>query len=540
MKILKKSLSPLGGVISAQKAERRKEMKKKVSVIWAMVIFSCFLLSSFSFAQELSSVQSAIKQVGAQWVAGETSVSKLPLVEKKKRVGLILPTYAAKAPVLPPLAVPYALPTALDWRDNGGNFVTGVRDQGDCGSCWAFAATAALESNTLISQKTPNVDLNLSEQVVVSCSGAGSCDGGYVDLVSNFVRDKGVPVEICYPYTATDGNCAKACANWQDSAYDIQSWQYVATTSPTVEGIKNALYNYGPLVTTMAVYDDFFYYTSGVYSHTSGSLAGYHAITIVGYNDSGSYFIVKNSWGADWGEIGYFRIAYSQLTNSVNFGDYTIAYIGATPSCTYSTSLLFPYAGGTSTGSIRVTTQSGCAWTASSNVAWMSITSGSSGTGTGDVQFSVSANSTSTERTGTLTVAGQTYQVTQQAGNVVCTYSISPTSASLAASGGTGSVSVTATAGCAWTATSNITWITVTSGSSGSGNGTVQYTVAANTASTSRTGTLTIAGKTFTVTQAGAGPSCKGKCGGYASGCWCDTLCTYFGDCCSDYNTYCK
>ncbi|MCX5919180.1 MAG: BACON domain-containing carbohydrate-binding protein [Deltaproteobacteria bacterium] len=513
-------------------------MKKKVLVIWATVIFSCFFLSSFSSAQELSSVQSAIQKMGAQWVAGETSVSKLPLGEKKKRVGLILPTYATEAPVLPPLALPYALPTALDWRENGGNFVTGVRDQGDCGSCWAFAATAALESNTLISQKTPNVDLNLSEQVVVSCSGAGSCDGGYVDTVSNFIRDTGVPVEACYPYTATDGNCAKACANWQASAYDIQSWQYVATTSPTVEGIKNALYNYGPLVTTMAVYDDFFYYTSGVYSHTSGYLAGYHAITIVGYNDSGSYFIVKNSWGTGWGESGYFRIAYSQLTNSVNFGDYTIAYIGATPSCTYSTSLLFPYAGGTTTGSIRVTAQSGCAWTASSNATWMSITP-VNGTGPGVVQFSVSANSASTERTGTLTIAGQTYQVTQE-GNVVCTYSISPTSASLAASGGTGSVSVTAAAGCAWTATSNITWITVTSGSSGSGNGTVQYTVAANTASTSRTGTITIAGKTFTVTQAGAGPSCKGKCGGYASGCWCDSLCTYYGDCCSDYNTYCK
>jgi len=513
-------------------------MKKKVLVIWSMVIFSCFLLSSFSLAQELSSVQSAIQKTGAQWVAGETSVSNLPLAEKKKKMGLILPTYDAKAPVLLPLAAPYALPTALDWRNNGGNFVTGMRDQGNCGSCWAFAATAALESNVLISQKAPNVELNLSEQVVVSCSGAGSCDGGYIDTVSDFIRDTGVPVETCYPYTATDGNCANACANWQASAYDIQSWQYVATTSPTAEGIKNALYNYGPLLTTMAVYSDFFYYTSGVYSYSSGYLEGYHAITVVGYNDSGSYFIVKNSWGPGWGESGYFRIAYSQLTNSVNFGDYTIAYIGAAPSCTYSTSLLFPYAGGTSTGSIRVTTQSGCAWTASSNAAWMSITPGS-GTGPGVVQFSASANSTSTERTGALTIAGQTYQVTQE-GNVVCTYSISPTSASLAASGGTGSVSVTAPAGCTWTATSNYSWITVTSGASGSGNGTVNYFVAANTASTSRTGTMTIAGKTFTVTQAGAGPSCKGKCGGYAGGCWCDTLCTYFGDCCPDYKTYCS
>ncbi len=86
-----------------------------------------------------------------------------------------------------------------------------------------------------------------------------------------------------------------------------------------------------------------------------------------------------------------------------------------------------------------------------------------------------------------------------------CTYSISPTSASFAAAGGTGSVSVTAGAGCAWTAVSNATFITITSGSSGTGNGTVGFSVAANAGSTSRTGTMTIAGQTFTVTQAGTG-----------------------------------
>jgi Zn-dependent metalloprotease len=84
-----------------------------------------------------------------------------------------------------------------------------------------------------------------------------------------------------------------------------------------------------------------------------------------------------------------------------------------------------------------------------------------------------------------------------------CTFSINPTSASFAAGGGTGSVSVTAGAGCSWTAASNATFITITSGSSGTGNGTVNYSVASNTATTSRTGTLTIAGQTFTVTQAG-------------------------------------
>ena len=86
-----------------------------------------------------------------------------------------------------------------------------------------------------------------------------------------------------------------------------------------------------------------------------------------------------------------------------------------------------------------------------------------------------------------------------------CTYSISPTSASFAAAGGTGSVGVTAGAGCAWTAVSNASFITITGGASGSGNGTVSYSVGANAGTTSRTGTMTIAGQTFTVTQAGIG-----------------------------------
>ncbi|HZB45784.1 MAG TPA: BACON domain-containing carbohydrate-binding protein, partial [Pyrinomonadaceae bacterium] len=86
-----------------------------------------------------------------------------------------------------------------------------------------------------------------------------------------------------------------------------------------------------------------------------------------------------------------------------------------------------------------------------------------------------------------------------------CTFSISPTSASYAAAGGSGTVSVTTSAGCAWTAVSNASFITVTGGASGSGNGTVSYSVAANTGTASRNGTITIAGLTFTVTQAGTG-----------------------------------
>jgi uncharacterized protein (TIGR03437 family) len=155
------------------------------------------------------------------------------------------------------------------------------------------------------------------------------------------------------------------------------------------------------------------------------------------------------------------------------------------------------------TGSVAVTAETGCTWTAASSASWITITSGSSGNGSGTVEYSVAANTGTSSRTGTLTIAGQTFTVTQAAG-ATCSYAIAPTSASVPAGGTTGSVTVTAPSGCTWTATSNASWIAVTSGASGSGNGTVSYTVAASSSANPLTGTLTIAGQTFTVTQAGA------------------------------------
>jgi hypothetical protein len=140
-----------------------------------------------------------------------------------------------------------------------------------------------------------------------------------------------------------------------------------------------------------------------------------------------------------------------------------------------------------------------CCWTSSSDVQWIRFVSGASRCTTWSPAWEVDPNP-GPQRRGTLTIAGQSFAVTQ-AGAGSCSYSISPTSRSHGAGTETGSVSVTATSGCSWTATSNSSWITITSGNSGSGNGTVSYSVAANTSGSARTGTLTIAGQTFTVTQ---------------------------------------
>jgi hypothetical protein len=159
-----------------------------------------------------------------------------------------------------------------------------------------------------------------------------------------------------------------------------------------------------------------------------------------------------------------------------------------------------PFAPAGGNGTFAVTAGNGCAWTATvgANTPWITITNGS-GSGNGTIAYTVAAN-TGPQRTGTITVAGKTYTVTQNEG---CVYSINPTSSTpFSPAGGSGTVAVTSDAGCGWSATvsASAPWITITSGASGSGNGTVAYTVAPNNG-LARSGTITIAGKTFTVNQ---------------------------------------
>jgi hypothetical protein len=169
------------------------------------------------------------------------------------------------------------------------------------------------------------------------------------------------------------------------------------------------------------------------------------------------------------------------------------------PSCTVAlqpASASTTAAGGT--GEVSITTAAGCGWTTSIGAPWIAITTAPGGNGSGSFGYSVAANTTPTARTGTITVSGQTFTVSQAG---LCTFAIKPSSRNFDEDGGTHSVSVTAPSTCAWTATSNADFITITDGQSGSGNGTVTYRVAEYKGKGTRTGTLTIAGETFTVTQ---------------------------------------
>ena len=170
--------------------------------------------------------------------------------------------------------------------------------------------------------------------------------------------------------------------------------------------------------------------------------------------------------------------------------------------CGYSvnpTSGTEPATGGT--GSFSVTTTAGCAWTATTAASWVHITSGTSGSGSGSVIFTVDANP-GASRSATITAGDQTYTVNQTGQTVGCAYSISPTSGTEPAAGGTGSFAVTTTDGCAWTAATAASWVHITAGTSGTGSGTVSYSADANVGP-ARSATITAGGQAYTVNQPG-------------------------------------
>jgi len=202
-----------------------------------------------------------------------------------------------------------ALPTHFDWRENGGyNYLTSVKNQGGCGSCVAFAAVGTVEAQYKITYSNPSWNLDLSEQHLFTCGGGQCGYGWYISVALNRLRDCGTPDEACYPYQGRDASCSGGCADWQSRAYKIVSWNWIANNPGAIEA---ALMN-GPVIAAFTVYSDFYNYHGGIYQHTSGNVVGGHAVTIVGYDSNEQYWIVKNSWSANWGENGYFRIGFRE------------------------------------------------------------------------------------------------------------------------------------------------------------------------------------------------------------------------------------
>lgn len=203
------------------------------------------------------------------------------------------------------------LPASLDWRDHGGNFVTSTsKEQGLCDSCWAFAATAMAESYYAISHRISNPTIDLSQQTLISCADDGSCtNGGNIGQALDFIRDQGLPDESCFPYKGEQEGCDARCADWAAGAVTIPGWAWVDEDTVDDEAIKHALMN-GPV--TAFFHEDSGYdaYTGGVYKCEGERTEGSHFVLLIGWDDAAGAWIAKNSYGPNWGENGFFRIAY--------------------------------------------------------------------------------------------------------------------------------------------------------------------------------------------------------------------------------------
>ncbi|UCE61693.1 MAG: hypothetical protein JSU63_08080 [Phycisphaerales bacterium] len=257
-------------------------------------------------------------EVGENWATRNSSA---------RLCGSILPENweeNARFKTPPPLAQP--LRGAFDWRDWGG--VTEIRNQNPCGSCWAFAAVGALECNIAIKDGSY---VDLSEQWLVSCNDDGwGCDGGwfahdYHMDEEDLCGDHGAVHEGSFPYVAWDApcNCPYTHRYW------ISDWAYVFP--PTVDAIKSAILHYGPVdVTIHAGYDAFKAYNGGLFNACEDGDTD-HQVVLVGWNDAGGgHWILRNSWGDDWGAGGYMLIPYgcSEVADVAAFIEYPYSFKG--------------------------------------------------------------------------------------------------------------------------------------------------------------------------------------------------------------------
>jgi C1A family cysteine protease len=200
-------------------------------------------------------------------------------------------------------------PDSIDWRTQGA--VTPIKDQGQCGSCWAFSTTGGMEGCVKIASGSL---ISMSEQQLVDCDKTSyGCNGGLMTNAYNYIiKHGGICSEAAYPYTARTGTCKDTTCT---SVATLSGFTNIATGS--VSGLQNACAIEPVSIAVDA--SNFSPYRSGIFSNCGTSLN--HGITLVGYLVN-QYWICKNSWGTSWGEAGYIRLAWGNTCGIANMATY--------------------------------------------------------------------------------------------------------------------------------------------------------------------------------------------------------------------------
>ena len=210
-------------------------------------------------------------------------------------------------------------PRSIDWRASG--VVTDVKNQGQCGSCWAFSAVGAIEGQHALNTSQL---ISLSEQNLVDCAtnySCDGCDGGFPDDAMDYVLNNcGIDTESSYPYNADDGSCSYNKSNDGANITGV-----VKLPSGNMTALYDAIANIGPISVALDAEGDFQMYSSGIFTSPKCSTDMLdHAVLAIGYGVSANgnkYLMIKNSWGADWGMDGYIYFS-AEIDNMCGIASY--------------------------------------------------------------------------------------------------------------------------------------------------------------------------------------------------------------------------
>jgi cathepsin B len=286
------------------------------------VVFVIALIAAAVLAEQIAVSTSMIREINQKqttWKAAHNRITRMPESQARRLLGIKkLQSYTWRVKEYSAEERLNA-PDEFDSRTNWPNCDTmkDIRDQKQCGSCWAFGAAEAMSDRQCIF-KGENV--RLSPEDILSCgtSGYTSCGdcayGGQPGCAWVYWCQTGVVSDDCYPYLAENSStpeCANRCVG--NTALDWNSDKRKGSKTYSVVGesdMMTELSTNGPFEVAFMVYADFFSYSSGVYQHVSGGYEGNHAVKVIGYGvDNGvKYWTCANSWNTDWGDEGYFRI----------------------------------------------------------------------------------------------------------------------------------------------------------------------------------------------------------------------------------------